>query len=127
MLHQRLEHLYKFRAVFKGELAPGIAAPYSTSHSMLANLILDYPKVDNELDIISNLRENYLKIIQFSNSDSIENLKLYNCDLKYGRQYKEMLKHILISDKNLPQNIDANSIIKGKDNLVYSISKRKRG
>ncbi len=102
-------------------------APYSTSHSMLANLVLDYPKVKNELDIISNLRENYLKVIQFSNLDNTETLIFYNCDLKYGRQYREMFKHILISDKNLPQNIDINSIIKGKDNLTYSISKRKRG
>ncbi len=126
-MYQRLEHLYKFRAVFKGELPPCIVASYSTSHSMLANLVLDYPKAKNELDIISNLRENYLKVIQFSNLDNTEILIFYNCDLKYGRQYREMFKHILISDKNLPQNIDVNSIIKGKDNLTYSISKRKRG
>lgn len=118
-----IEHLYKFPAIFKGEKEKGIAT-FSSVHSMLANLILDYPKAENENELITNLRENYNKIISFSKDDTIDKLKIKNCNLMYQGPYKEMLKHILISDKNLPKNIDPFSITKIAEDLTYVISKK---
>lgn len=121
--NQTFEHIYKFRLVFKGDLDPKLAS-FATAHSILANLVLDYPKLENEDTLITNLRENYNKIIQFSKNDKIDTLEITNCDIIYQRHYKEMLKHVLVSDKNLPSNIDLNTLRKiGKD-CTYSISKK---
>ncbi len=121
--NQTFEHIYKFRLVFKGDLDPKLAS-FATAHSILANLVLDYPKLENEDTLITNLRENYNKIIQFSKNDKIDTLEIANCDIIYQRHYKEMLKHVLVSDKNLPSNIDLNTLRKiGKD-CTYSISKK---
>jgi hypothetical protein len=80
--------------------------------------------VENENELITNLRENYNKIIEFSKDDSNQKLKLKNCSRIYQGPYKEMLKHILISDRNLPSNIDVKSLTKISEELTYTISKR---
>lgn len=121
--NQTFEHIYKFRLVFKGDVDPRLAS-FATAHSILANLVLDYPASEDEDILITNLRENHKKIIDFSNNNEMDTLEIVNCDIIYQRHYKEMLKHILVSDKNLPSNIDLSTLRKiGKDR-TYSISKK---
>lgn len=118
-------HIYKFIAIFKGELKPMHAVPYAIKHSLLASVVLDYPKVKNEEKIVANLRENYNKIIEFSKDKNNNELIINNCSLKYRKEYAKLLRHILISDKNIPSNIDYNSIqLIGNRTLTYSIKKK---
>lgn len=124
--NQTFEHIYKFRLVFKGDITPKLAS-FALSHSILASLVLDYPAVEFEDVLITNLRENHKKIIDFSMDNKKDILEIVNCDIIYQRHYKEMLKHILVSDKNLPSNIDINTLKKiGKD-CTYTINKKIKG
>lgn len=124
--NQTFEHIYKFRLVFKGDIDPRLAS-FASAHSILANLVLDYPALKDEDILITNLRENYKKIIEFSKDDSNNVLEIINCDVIYQKYYKEMLKHILVSDKNLPSNINLSTLRKiGKD-CTYSINKKIMG
>lgn len=118
-----MRYFYKFRAVFHGEQECKFAS-YNVKHSMLANLILDYDSVSNENAIITNLRDNYNKIIEFSKDESKQSITIKNIDIRYQGEYKEMLKHILVSDKNLPSNIDVSSIRKMANDLTYKICKK---
>ena len=85
--------------------------------------VLYYEKIPDENKIITNLRENYNKILEFSKDDSKQFITIKNIDIAYQSEYKEMLKHILISDKNFPKNIDKSSIRKISDDLTYIICK----
>ncbi len=119
------KYFYKFRAIFYGE-QKCIKASYSAMHSMLANLVLDYDPVPNECELITNLRENYNKIIEFSKDATMQSIVIKNIDIIYQGEYKEMLRHILISDRNLPSNINVSSLKKISDDLAYEICKRKK-
>lgn len=110
-------HLYKFRALFRGDLNTQLCS-FSEAHSMLANLVLDFKKVENEDEIITYLRECYHKIIDFSKDENSEKLMIKGCDIIYRVSFKEMLKHILISDKNLPSNINVNSLARITDDYI---------
>lgn len=119
----KIRYFYKFRPIFHGDQEWKLAS-YNVKHSMLASVVLDYNPVENENEIITNLRENYNKIIQFSKDMSKKYITLKNINIIYQGIYKEMLKHILISDKNLPSNIDVSSIVKISDDLTYKICKK---
>lgn len=121
---EKFEYFYKFRAIFKDDLTQTQFLPFSIAHSMLASLILDYPKVEYEDVIITNLRENYNKIIEFSKDNSLSEIVIENCDLKYQKKYAQMLRHILISDIRLPKNIDVDSINRKTGSLTYTIRKK---
>lgn len=122
---QKLKYFYKFRAVFNGEYQSGRAS-YSQNHSMLASLVLDYKPVSNENEIVTSLRENYKKIIEFSKDDSKQFVDVKNIDVIYQGEYDKMLKHILNSDKNLPSNIDVSSIKKIAEDLTYRVYKKNK-
>lgn len=120
---QKLKYFYKFRAAFNGEYQSGRAS-YSQNHSMLASLVLDYKPVSNENEIVTSLRENYKKIIEFSKDESKQFVDVKNIDVIYQGEYDKMLKHILNSDKNLPSNIDVSSIKKIAEDLTYRVYKK---
>ena len=118
----KMRYFYKFRVLFCGEQDFKMAS-FTAKHSLLASIILDYEKTPDENKIITNLRENYNKILEFSKDDSKQFITIKNIDIAYQSEYKEMLKHILISDKNFPKNIDKSSIRKISDDLTYIICK----
>lgn len=118
------DHLYKYRMIFSGEREDHCAS-YSTSHSMLARVVLDFPKCDIENEIITNLRENINKILEFAKDDSKDTILVKNCDREYQRFYKDMLRHLLYSMQDLPSNINVNSIKKIGQDLTYVIEKNK--
>lgn len=123
---ERLKRLYKYRMAFKGEIED-YRASFSTWHSMLARIVLDFKASNtsrNEREIIKNLRENTNKIIQFAYDNENTSLTLKNCDRRYQRFYKEMLRHVLISSKDIPQNINVNSLRKVTEDLTYVIDKK---
>lgn len=122
---EKLDHLYKFCPVFKDELEPKTLYSYSDFHSMISTLILDLPLVKNEDKLVTNLRENYKKILKFSKQKDKDELIIENCDIRYQKKYANMLRHILLSDKKLPKNIDYNSIEILKDRkTTYTIRKK---
>ena len=121
----KLEHIYNFTVLFKGEFRTTRYTSFSAMHSMLANLVLDYPKVENEHKIVTNLRENYNKILKFSKDNNASILRINNCNIKFQKKYANMLRHILVSNGNLPKNIDINSIKLDSDKkLTYIIEKK---
>ena len=111
--------------VFRGELEHPLAAFY-TWHSMLARIVLDFEDnvSENEKPIIRNLRDNVRKIKAFAFDNDATSIEVKNCERVYQSFYKEMLRHILISDKNLPQNIDVSSLKKITEDLTYVIYKK---
>ena len=56
----------------------------------------------------------------------MQSIVIKNIDIIYQGEYKEMLRHILISDRNLPSNINVSSLKKISDDLAYEICKRKK-
>lgn len=110
---------------FKGE-KEDYRASFSAWHSMLARIVLDYnTSVSlNEKQIVRNLRENKNKIIEFAYDNNATSLEIKSCDRVYQRFYKEMLRHVLISYKDIPQNININSLRKVANDLTYVIDKK---
>ncbi len=120
---KRNNTLYKYRMIFRGDKESKLAS-YSDFHSILANLVIDYPKVENESKLVTSIRENWMAIRKFGKDKLQTKLKLENCDFKYQRNYKEMLRHILVSDKDLPTCINVDSLRRINEDLTYTIEKK---
>jgi len=114
-------HIYKYRAVFDGKYILKKMTSFSQAHSILAYIVLDntYIKTENEHPIITKLKENYKDIIRFSKDDSQEKLLLKSYeDIRYRTPYKELLKHIMVSDKDFPSNIAKDSLTRITDDYI---------
>ena len=93
---------------------------------MLAKVALN-PKAlntENVHPIVRNLNENVQKVYAFAYDSTATSLEIKNCDRTFQRFYKEMFRHVLISDRNLPQNIDIESLRKVAEDLTYVIYKK---
>lgn len=115
-------YLYKYLIVFADEIDRKMGA-YYLIHSMLANVVLDYPQVENEHPVVTSLRNNIQILLEFSKDDSSTICKFKSCDKNYQTHYGDMFKHILCSIKDFPKNIDRNSFRKIKEDLTYQIEK----
>lgn len=119
-----LKKYYKYRIAFNGE-NENYMASFSMWHSVIAKLVLDYPKVENEHKIVTNLRENKDKILGFANNPNITQLEIKNCDRQYQRFYRDMLRHILYSIKDFPGSVvNIDSLRKISKDLTYVIEKK---
>lgn len=122
---EKLKKIYKYRMVFRGE-REDYRASFSSWHSMLAKVTLNSKALntDNVHPVVRNLSENVQKIYEFAYDNTATSLEIASCDRRYQGFYIGMLRHVLISDKNLPQNIDVNSIKKIAKDLTYVIYKK---
>lgn len=114
-------HIYKYRVAFSGDYVIKRITSFSQSRSILAYLVLDKAniKTENEHSIITKLKEDYKKIIEFSKDDSQTKLLIEKYeDIRYRTMYKNLLRHIMVSDKNFPDNIDKDSLTRITDDYI---------
>ena len=116
------EFMYKYRLLLKDEKSQNYAS-FSQYHSILASLVIDLPKVDNEHSVVTSLRDNYMKLKKFANSkEKTIEFEIFAND--YKRLYKGMLKHIIISDGELARIYDITTLRELPKEKNYSIDKK---
>lgn len=118
---KRLKNLFKYRPVFKGGKSHSYAAFFEV-HSMLAYVVIDSPETENQSELVTNLRESYKKMLELSKNDKLDKIEVKLCNSKYTCIFNTLLKHIIISSKDL-RNIESDFIKEGLD-LTYTVRKK---
>ena len=117
------EFVYKYRLLFKDE-EPQNYASFSQYHSILASLVIDLPKADNESGVVTALKENYMKFKEFALNNEETTLEFESSIADHKRLYKGMLKHIIISDKDLVKIYNIDTLRELPKANTYSIEKK---
>lgn len=102
------EYIFKYR-LFYSDQPENRYASYSSIHSILASLVYDLPKVENENNVVTSLRENINEIRNHIKNGSSKPIIVSKKVDYISRYYKLMLKHLIVSDNELYKVIDVNS------------------
>ena len=122
------EFLFKYRPCYNDQTISKYLS-YSSSHSILASLVYDLTKAKNESEVITSLRDNVIELKKFAKDDSINKIVFYKNTDYSNRYYKLMLKHLIISDKELYKILDLKSFKETKNTSktayeAYTIDKK---
>ena len=118
----KLKNIYKYRPVFSDQKSQKLAS-YFEIHSILAYAVIDSPEVENQSELITNLREAYQDMIKLANSEELSEIKVKVHNENYYRIFVILLKHIIISDTKNLKNINS-YIIKEDYDMQYIVQKK---